>query len=292
MPEDWNLFERIHGDEQAMIFMNTALKETAPLAGLTQLIKIVFNMYSLWDLAGNNSKSAQDIFYSLEDKLILRMKETEDSVYVGRISVRNKMEMYFYAKAAVDWELELREMMGDFPEFRYYYTVNQDENWSFYNTDMYPNPLEEQWMRNAKIAFALQRRGDQPYTAREVEHWLHFSSKLNMDEAKVKALQLGYTVTNAEFDPSKTLNPFVLQLCKKHALDLATVNQITKELFALANESGGTYEGWGTRLKLKLPVRIRFAVLRLWKKRSTMLLVLLGIAASASVACLLIWFPA
>uniref|UniRef100_UPI001C2F3543 ribonuclease E inhibitor RraB n=1 Tax=Lysinibacillus sp. GbtcB16 TaxID=2824761 RepID=UPI001C2F3543 len=64
----------------------------------------------------------------------------------------------------------------------------------------------------------------------------------------------------------RIVDPYVLHLSKMHTLDVPTVNQITKELFVLASEGGGTYDGWGTKLKLKLPARIRAYVKRVFLK--------------------------
>jgi regulator of RNase E activity RraB len=287
MSEDWNLFERNGSMEPMMVFMNTALKDKAPIEGLFRLVAIIFNMYSLWDAAGNSSRGAQDLFYSLEDKLMKRMQDSKRAVYVGRISVQNKMELYFYAHEAEDWEAKLSEIMVDFPSFRYYTSVKEDAEWSFYLEDMYPQPLEEQWMRNAKISYALNRHGDMADIVREVEHWLHFDNKISMDAVKGKVRLLGYNIINADIDTTKTLNPYVLQLRKKHALDLATVNQVTKELFTLALEAGGTYDGWGTRLKLRFPARLRLSLMRIFKKR-LYLIIIIGISAIALIG-LLLW---
>jgi regulator of RNase E activity RraB len=266
MPEDWNLFERNSGSEPMTLFMNTALKPIAPMEQMSCLISVVFNMYSLWDFAQHSSRGAQDLFYSLEDKLMQRMQQTEQAVYVGRISVQNKMEMYFYAKPSEDWESKLHDIMTDFPSFRYYTNLKLDESWSFYLEEMSPTPLEEQWMRNAKISYTLNRHGDDSEVVREVEHWLHFDSKPDMDEVKGKARLLGYHVMSAEHDPSRAMQAYVLQLRKKHAIDLVTVNQVTKELFTLASEAGGSYDGWGTRMKLRFPAKLRFMVLRFMRK--------------------------
>jgi regulator of RNase E activity RraB len=274
MAEDWNLFERNEGNEPMMIFMNTGLKETAPLAGFSRLIAVIFNMYSLWDAAGNSSKGAQDLFYSLEDKLMRRMQDSKLAVYVGRISVQNKMELIFYADESEDWEPKLSEIMIDFPSFRYYTSVKEDADWSFYREEMYPRPLEEQWMRNAKISYALNQHGDRADIVRVVEHWLHFTSKNGMDEVKGKARELGYDVVNAEKDTSKKMYPYVLQLSKRHALDLPTINEVTKELFILTDKAGGVYDGWGTKLKLKLPAKLRFAWIKFFKKRWYLILFL------------------
>jgi regulator of RNase E activity RraB len=267
MLEDWNLFERNGSNEPMMIFMNTGLKDNTPIEGLSRLITVIFNMYSLWDTAGNSSQGTQDLFYDLEDKLMQRMQDSNRAVYIGRISVQNKMELYFYAHESENWELKLTEIMHDFPSFRYYTSVKDDTDWSFYREEMYPNPLEEHWMRNAKISYTLNQHGDKAEIVREVEHWLHFNSKNNMDEVKVKARGLGYSIINTEWDTSKTVYPYVLQLSKNHALDLSTVNEVTKELFTLASEAGGMYDGWGTRLKLRFPAKLRFALLRVLKKR-------------------------
>jgi regulator of RNase E activity RraB len=274
MTEDWNLFERNEGNEPMMIFMNTGLKETAPLAGFSRLIAVIFNMYSLWDAAANSSKGAQDLFYSLEDKLMRRLQDSKLAVYVGRISVQNKMELYFYADESKDWEPKLSEIMVDFPSFRYYTSVKEDADWSFYREEMYPKPLEEQWMRNAKISYALNQHGDRADIVRVVEHWLHFTSKVGMDEVKGKARELGYHIVNAEKDTSKKMYPYVLQLSKRHALDLPTINEVTKELFILTDKAGGVYDGWGTKLKLKLPAKLRFAWIKFFKKRWYLILFL------------------
>ncbi|MNI18834.1 RNase E inhibitor protein [compost metagenome] len=288
MTEDWNLFERNKNNEHSVIFMNLALKLEAPLAGYTKLITFVFNMYSLWDKAGSTSKSAQQLFYSLEDKLMERMKDTQ-AVYVGRISVDNKMELYFYGQPSVEWDSQLKSISADFPDFRYYYHINNDEEWTFYHTDMLPTPMEEQWMRNAKIAYALKQHGDDSETVRDVEHWLHFPSKSSMDEVKNKVELLGYRITNADLDSTKTTNPYVLQVSKQHALELNTVNEVTRELFVLASEVNGTYDGWGTRLKLKFPTRVRFAFIKIKKKISSPWVIAAIISILIAVVLLMWW---
>ena len=121
-------------------------------------------------------------------------------------------------------------------------------------------------MRNAKIAYALKRRGDNLALVREVQHWLYFSDFTRMNEAKSKVGQLGYRVIVSELDATRTEEPYVLHLSKMHTLDVPTVNQITKDLFILASEGGGTYDGWGTRLKVKLPAKIRASVKRMFLK--------------------------
>jgi regulator of RNase E activity RraB len=287
MPEDWNLFERSSGNEPMTLFMNTAMKDTAPIEQMTCLISITFNMYSLWDFAHYSSRSAQDLFYSLEDKLMQRMQQSEQAVYVGRISIQNKMEMYFYAKPSEAWDSKLIDMLRDFPSFRYYTNLKQDESWSFYLEEMLPTPLEEQWMRNAKISYALNRHGDNSDVVREVEHWLHFDNKPGMEMVKEKARLLGYHVMSEERDASWTVQAYVLQLRKKHALDLATVNEVTKELFTLAAEAGGSYDGWGTRMKLRFPTRMRFAWIRFWR-RPLYITVSLGLMA-ISIVGLVLW---
>ncbi|NOV00695.1 DUF695 domain-containing protein [Paenibacillus planticolens] len=258
MEEDWNLFERIRDREQVLVFMNTALKMKAPFIGYGQRITIVFNMYSLWDISGSSTQKAQQLFYELEDKLISRMKHRGDAIYAGRISSHNKMEMYFYAQDDGDWEAELKRIMADFPSFRYYFVMTADQDWSFYLDEMAPSPLEEQWMRNAKIAYALKRRGDNLAIAREVQHWLHFPDSARMNEMKSKVGKLGYIVIVPEVETTRKVDePYVLHLSKLHTLDVPTVNAITKELFVLASETGGTYDGWGTRLILKFPAKLR-----------------------------------
>jgi regulator of RNase E activity RraB len=248
---------------------------------------VVFNMYSLWDFAGHSSRGAQDLFYSLEDKLMQRMQQSEQAIYVGRISVQNRMEMYFYGVSNQDWEAQLQGMLSDFPAFRYYTNLRQDEKWAFYLEEMFPTPLEEQWMRNAKISFALNRHGDNSDAEREVEHWLHFDNKTGMELVKGKAQLLGYHIINEDKDCSQSVQAYVLQLRKKHALDLDTVNEVTKELFTLAAEAGGIYDGWGTRMKLRYPARVRFAMIRLLR-RPLFITVSLGLMV-LTVAGLLVW---
>ncbi|MCD1259280.1 DUF695 domain-containing protein [Paenibacillus athensensis] len=287
MPEDWNLFERKLGGETMMIFMNTALKDRAPIAGFSQMIAVVFNMYSLWDACGHSSKSAQELFYKLEERLMRRSKEADLAVYAGRISLDSRMELIFYAREGEELEERLQAVMADFPQFRWYTSAREDEAWSFYLQDMYPSRLEEQWMRNAKIAFALHRHGDRADVVREVEHWLHFAEADQRDEAANRALATGYEVSASTMDASRSAMPYVLQLTKRHALDLATVNEVTKELYTLAAEAGGAYDGWGTRLKLRRLARMR-NMLRLWWARKV---VRAGVVALlATIAGFVVWF--
>lgn len=87
-----------------------------------------------------------------------------------------------------------------------------------------------------------------------------------MDEMKSKVGPLGYRVIVSELDTTRQVEPYVLHLSKLHTLDVPTVNAITKELFVLASEVGGTYDGWGTRLILKFPAKLRAHLKRICSK--------------------------
>jgi regulator of RNase E activity RraB len=82
---------------------------------------------------------------------------------------------------------------------------------------------------------------------REVDHYIYFNDSNNRNEFKKEILDLGYEVTN-EGKKEDYDNPFSLIITRLDSVTHNDINDITAELFDLAEEHDGIYDGWETKV--------------------------------------------
>jgi len=260
MTENWNVFERITERERMSLFLNTGLKQDGPAKDFGRLLSITVNLYRAM---GNQAIPAvYEQVYRLEDRLESLMSRQSDQnddrkgIYAGRIMTGSKVELFFYVKEGIDYKSGLDSVIKSFDQFNFTYAERPDTNWSFYMDYLFPTPLEQLYMRNARLFYGLRQNGYKLDVVRPVHHVLYFEGRESLDVCKQKAIAHGFKIERTEAGNEK----HKLVVSKRVLLDMSVLNGTVRELFELAQAHGGNYDGWGTNTSRRFSVRLRSAL--------------------------------
>ncbi|MDZ4868031.1 MAG: DUF695 domain-containing protein [Alphaproteobacteria bacterium] len=240
--ERWeSYFSRIN-DQVGSIFVNMALEKGLPSAGRDHLVQLRVTARAL---GPNGFPSAGDL-----DKFAAQMKaiQTEinrvgGAIYVGHITYGGLRESFWYAQKPSSVEDAVRRGMRTFQDYDFMLSSRPEPNWETYRNVLLPSPHERRLLDNSGVYDALRKEGDALDEAREVDHWAYFPTADARNEF-VKRLPSGYALrgtTNPNHTPAHTdygARVFHTSV-PGDELDAATI-----ELFDLAKETGGEYDGW------------------------------------------------
>ena len=124
----------------------------------------------------------------------------------------------------------------------------QIPEWEAYHEFLYPSPREYQTILNERVLRNLEKHGDNHEIEREVSHWIYFASPAERDRFQAAAIEKGYKIVSRN-DDGQGERKFGLTVSQTHAVDFRTINDIVLELFDLAGECGGDYDGWETKVE-------------------------------------------
>jgi hypothetical protein len=115
---------------------------------------------------------------------------------------------------------------------------------------LYPSPEEHQRIKNRHVIEAIERHGDSLKKPRPVRHWAYFKSPQDRNQFIARAANAGFNVTDLpESDDSAAENPYGVTLERIDPVDWDSINEATLELFRLARDVNGDYDGWETSIE-------------------------------------------
>ncbi|MCM3748165.1 DUF695 domain-containing protein [Paenibacillus pasadenensis] len=260
MPDDWGFFERVSESKEHMrILVNCAWKKEAPPQELGRLLSITINLYSVRSQQKNKTRMIAEL-ESLEQQLETAVSASGQSIYVGRINTPKKLEYYYYMSENASFE-PLESALAEHREYRLHYYSKADPDWTFYRY-MLPNTLEELFIHNAQMVFALLNRGDDIRQPRNVYHWLLFREPDDRTIMRMKLEGMGYRIEEGKSGEPEPEFPYPLVISRYEDVRLETVNGRVDELYRMLGGNGGKYDGWGSVMKQSAIYR-----LKLWIKK-------------------------
>lgn len=120
----------------------------------------------------------------------------------------------------------------------------EDAEWEQYKM-LFPPPESMAEFDDFQLIHVLEEQGDTLEQERPVDHALYFATEEATELASKAAVLEGYQETDRDEDGDGDL-PFLLQVTKRHAVTPEAVAEARAFLTALAEEHGGTYDGWQT----------------------------------------------
>ncbi len=246
MSENWDFFFCHVENQPASIFVNLGIREEAPIAGLEQLVWLrVPLLHPTED--GLIDDNEQEKLSDLEDALESAIGEQSEIMqYVGRITTGGNRDFFIYTANLLATESTLSTALVPFSEYEVEVDTKDDPDWSAYVEFLYPNEREMQMIQNGRVISQLEEHGDQLEVPREVCHWIYFPSTEDRAGYLSAAEELGYRPTNISHDEEADSNPYGLTLARDDAVDFVSINNVVLELFDLAQEYNGNYDGWET----------------------------------------------
>jgi len=171
---------------------------------------------------------------------------------VGRITTAGRREFYFYGPQPDRFEQAVAGALKSFSHHEFETGTKEDPDWSQYLNVLYPSPEEHERIKNLHVIEALEKHGDSLKKARLVSHWAYFTSPQDRDRFIAKAVSAGFKfkVTDlSESDNSGAEQPYGVTLERVDRVDWDSINEATLELFRLAQEVNGDYDGWETSVE-------------------------------------------
>ncbi|QHT60053.1 DUF695 domain-containing protein [Paenibacillus lycopersici] len=260
MTDNWGFYERRAGGEQMRVLVNIGHRATAPLEGYTELLSVTVNLYPVRENTRNNRQFIIQL-EELEAKLEHWLNGTADAVYVGRINAATRLEFYYYAKEGLTGGNAIRAWLDEHWPHRAQSYSKSDPEWEFYRFLM-PSALEELFVHNAQMIYALIHKGDKIAEPRIVYHWLLFREAEDRVEMEELLQSEGYAIEKGKESKPEDDFPYPLVISKYEDVRLDTINARVRELYQLLDGRAGRYDGWGSTMRLSAAMRFRWYMKR------------------------------
>ena len=225
----------------ASIFLNIALAQGAPIAD-KHLLQWVFLRLKSPRPDGLSATEEMAVLIDIEEALIRELFTSCHAVLGGRITTLGIREFYFYGQSIDQFEDAVRAALQPFAGYEFALGNQEDRKWSQYFDVLYPPPEEMQRISNWELLERMRYAGDDLSVVREVNHWLYFPSKQARRSFQEASVQAGFKVTS----DAKGNEPFPsgIVVMREQAIEEKLINATVIELFRLAKQFGGEYDGW------------------------------------------------
>ena len=128
-------------------------------------------------------------------------------------------------------------------------TVEPDPNKDIYWTQLYPTPDDRQVISDLKVINSLTENGDVRSAIRPIDHWSYFGKKAAANEFAEWAEAEGFTIIGITKEKQSLFSSrWLVSTQKESDTELGSVTTQTIAHNRKANELGGEYDGWETRI--------------------------------------------
>ena len=244
--ENWkSYFARVNG-KLASIALDLGLHERAPMSSKPQLLWVwVYLRAPRPD--GLSDKSEFEELSAIEDELTKRVGAACGAIEVGRITSDGRREFYFYAVGDKAFRAAVSEVIDQFKQYKFDLGSHNDAVWYQYFEVLFPSEEDLEKIKNRGVLDVLRGQGDTLSPVRDVHHWIYFRSRENRERFAAKARELGYTVEGESEHPHGP-HPFGLHVTRDQSVTTDEIDKAVLELFRLAKQVDGEYDGWEAQL--------------------------------------------
>lgn len=244
MSDSWEFYLcRVEG-RPASIALDLGLRRAAPQAKRPWLLCVQALLRSPRPDGLPDGTEAQAL-NALEDRLQERLLARCDAVEAGRLSTNGVRELYFYGKDDAGLDDAVEEASVAAPGYRLRLRAEEEPGWERYLDFLWPGPLSWQWIKDRRLVDALTDNGDTLELARAVDHWAYFEAQDDR-ERFIRAVEgLGFSAERLEAGSPEADTPALgARVTRADPVTLAHIHGVTRQLFELAEEHGGSYDGW------------------------------------------------
>ena len=192
--------------------------------------------------------SSEDEYAALsliDEALYNEICTKQNAVYVGRVTYAGLRDFYYYAADAAAAGKAAGRAMHEIPDYKFEILSQPDAEWTTFRNFLLPSPRDRQRMGNRSASDQLRDSGDPLTEAREIDHWAYFPTPDARDDFVSKTTAIGYKLRNAlEPDPATDGTNYGAQIYRSDIPGSELFDAITAELSKIAQECGGSYDGW------------------------------------------------
>lgn len=243
--ENWATYlSTIDDSKTGSILVDLGFKDIAPIAGKTERL-IVEVSYSDSRENGLPSDTEFDKLAEIENSIEAELAKVS-AVFVGRLYCDRRMDIYFYLEPSANADSAVKQALTRFPSYDFRTRINSDKDWETYFDFLYPSPMQMQSIQNDLIIRNLLEHGDILEKERQVDHWIYFAQPHEREKYLSAIKGKGFRVESMEQVEYKTERPFKLQISRNDKVTPEATDQYIIELWKIANECNGVYDGWET----------------------------------------------
>lgn len=249
MSEQWDFYFANVNEKLASLFVDLGIREMAPDADNPWLLWVwVYFNHPRED--GFSTSQEADTLSQIEDSLTDAVGGAVNGFLTGRITTDGRREFYFYAPTFAGFDDAVVRCMERFPEYKWDSDTQRDPEWNQYLGLLYPTPRDWQRIRNRHVIEQLQEHGDPLEKERPVFHWAYFSNEVSRGQFVAGVEDRGFKITNENtVDDPNCSHPLGVSFERIDKVDWDSINQVTLELYELADTLGGDYDGWETSVE-------------------------------------------
>lgn len=192
----------------------------------------------------DDSSESYEEFLETKESLIIAIEYEDKAKYLGSRIVDVWSEFYFCASTPKELDSMVTSMLKD-TGYSYESNIIKDKKWNFYETQLFPKELELAHLQSDKIIFLLEEEGEDLTIARDVEHYVSFTTPTQknrfINTLELDGFEFKDDISSEEFENG-------VALVKNHAVTEEEVRKVVTQLFSKVKENQGYYEGWSTTL--------------------------------------------
>jgi uncharacterized protein (TIGR01619 family) len=242
MTEDWKSYFSNVNDKFASIALNLGLRPSVPMSDKPWLLWVWIYLQSP-NAEGLTTNSEAKVIWGIEKELEKVLDAGCGGIYCGRITTDGKRELYFYGKTDSGFEAAVRAVMSSFGGYQFDLGTQREPDWNQYLNVLFPSDEDMQRIGNRDVLETFEKQGDMLEAEREVQHWIYFRRKIDLDWFVQAAQQRGYKTAN-DGDNAESDRPFGLRVIRVQSISQTEIDNTVIELFRLAKIVNGLYDGW------------------------------------------------
>lgn len=243
MPENWQTYFAHIDDLPATILVNLGAAEVEPKPPHLTWLRISYEVNREDGFPDEAQREALD---EIEEALDAAMEELGFVVhFVGRLTHQGLRAFYFYSDNPLGVESALGGAMVPFGSDPHEIGQRDEEDWETYFGLLYPSPRDMQLISNQQLLGVLAEHGDDHELPREVEHFAYFPTEVAGHEFAGRAAAEGFTLGEHR-PPEEPGAEWGVRVTRVDPVDYFSIGDATLLLFELAEECGGSYDGWET----------------------------------------------
>lgn len=241
--EEWDFYMLNLDDKIASIYLDLGLKSVAPISGKDNIFWISIKMNNPRE-NGLSSQEESGKLWEIEDLIVDKINSNHDVVYVGRLTINNHRDIYFYFGEDKMLDKTLSDCMVRFPKYEYDFGIKENDKWESYFNFLYPSPKSFQSILNRRVVDYMEEQGDKLEKERQIDHWIYFKSEKERSLYEIEVQKKGFEITGKNSDIENAERKYQLVISRKDKVSLSELNNFTIELWELANKLNGDYDGW------------------------------------------------
>ena len=252
MTDQWDFYFASVNDNVASIFVDMGLGEMAPDASKPWLLWAIVPFKDPRE-DGLSTDEESEVLDEIEDALLESVESSIEGSLVGRITTEGRREFYFYAPTDEGFEQAVGKAMASHSEYEVECGAKEDPDWEHYLGVLFPSPYDLHCINNRHVLEQLRECGDDLESERMVFHWAYFPTEEARARFITEVSQRGFEVTDQEFEENSEFNmPYGVGFERVDHVDWDSINEVTLDLYELAETCDGDYDGWETSVEASI----------------------------------------